>query len=142
MTDRDPGAAKSALRRSRAAISKRLKPLPVEFPDASIDAALEYVDRFVDDLVEEASRVAERNRSDHASPEHIRIARDHLEAGSTRWIDEMAGTLGGLLLGGGLSGYISMIIGSTYPTAAVAIVTVLMIFGAALLAWSLGHRMS
>lgn len=142
MSQHDPRQAKTALRRSKEAIADRLRPLPVEFPDASIASAQKHVDEFIDDLVEEASRVAERSRSDHASPEHIRIARDHLGSRSVRWIDETAGTLGGLLFGAGLSGYIAMIIDSTYPAAGVGLVTVLMVFGAALLAWSIGRRLS
>ena len=67
------------------------------------DALKQTIGDFIDELVSESARIANRNRADTISAAHVETAADHLVASSARRIFRHLGTVGGLVLGTALS---------------------------------------
>lgn len=109
----------------------------IVFPAPAVDEIRMHANRFVDEVVRETERVATRNRADHASPDHVRIAVDNLGTPGRTRRDDLLGALGGATFGAGLSAYAALLLVGTYPPLGVAIATVLLVIGASLLAYEL-----
>lgn len=92
------------------------------------------VTSYISDLIAESRQVAHRHRADLISASHVERASEYLVASTSRRLYRHLGTIGGVMLGAGLSTVLSMI-GSESFTSSVAIVSIsLSIAGAFLVA--------
>jgi len=80
-----------------------------KFTAKGFEELSERVDLFIKDVADESARIARRYRTDLISAFHVEKAAEHIASGSALKIYRHAGTIGGILLGGGLSEVLSML---------------------------------
>lgn len=69
---------------------------------------LEMISRYIADFVSESGRIATREGADAISAKHVERASEHLATENPRKLFRHLGTIGGILLGTGLSTVMSM----------------------------------
>lgn len=93
---------------------------------------------YVRSLITESARIARRRKSDMISVAHVDEASDHLTTStSRRWLRH-TGTVGGILLGAGLSSFLSMTTANQYTPAGVVVSAALGVGGAFAVALHIG----
>ena len=88
---------------------------PTPFSAAAFSVLRAIVSGFIAELIAESRRVAQRYRADTVSAAHVERASEYLVASTTRRIFRHLGTVGGVLLGAGLSTILSMATAETFP---------------------------
>lgn len=91
-------------------------------------------DEYIDDLVLESVRIMERKQADTVSANYVQQASDNLVASRRRRLFTFAGTLGGVLLGAGVSSYIEMVKAGTATISTVMTASALAVVGTFLVA--------
>ena len=90
--------ARSALRASN----------PSPFSRLAFEALQDRIEQHIDELILESVRIMNRHQADTVSPAYVAQASENLVAGRRRKIFTFIGTLGGILLGAAVSGFIDM----------------------------------
>src|SRR5664279_1777710 len=78
------------------------------FSDPGFEALQDKVDQYIADLILESVRIMKRRQADTVSPIYVAQASDNLVASSRRRVFTLLGTIGGVLLGAGISSYVEM----------------------------------
>jgi hypothetical protein len=94
--------------------------------------AQRQIERFVDELLDEASRVAKRRSAEEASPEHIRMAAEHLFTHSSGRLNNVLMVTGSALFGAAASLFASVVLVTPISAEHVTVSVVLMIIGVVL----------
>ena len=104
------------------------------FSVAGFDMLQKKADEYIDDLVLESVRIMERKQADTVSANYVQQASDNLVASRRRRLFTFAGTLGGVLLGAGVSSYIEMVKAGTATISTVMTASALAVVGTFLVA--------
>ncbi len=87
---------------------------PTPFSSAAFAVLRAIILGFIAELIAESRRVAQRYRADTVSAAHVERAGEYLVTSSTRRLFRHLGTVGGILLGAGLSTLLSMATSETF----------------------------
>jgi hypothetical protein len=75
-----------------------------------LEALSQRVDSYIEDLADESAKISRRYQADLISAVHVEKAAEHLLSGSASKAYRHAGTIGGILLGVGLSTMVSVVL--------------------------------
>jgi hypothetical protein len=81
---------------------------PSPFSTPAFTALQERIEQHIDELILESVRIMSRHQADTVSPAYVAQASENLVAGRRRKIFTFVGTLGGILLGAAVSGFVDM----------------------------------
>jgi hypothetical protein len=84
----------------------------IEPSEKGFDESLRQMNRFVDELLNEASRIAARGLAEKASADHVRRAAEHLYSAGPRRTSLILTGLGSLIAGAGASAFASFMVSS------------------------------
>jgi len=84
------------------------------FSNAAFAVLRAIISSFIAELIAESRRVAQRYQADTVSAAHVERAGEYLVTSSTRRLFRHLGTVGGILLGAGLSTLLSMATAETF----------------------------
>ena len=104
------------------------------FSPSAFEALKGRIGLFISELVTESIRVAKRHSADTVSSSHIEKASDFLVTSSGKRFFRHLGTIGGALIGAGISNILAMTTSSQFSTLGVAVTSGLSIVGAFLIA--------
>jgi hypothetical protein len=124
--------------RLRQGLSRRRPPR--DFSEESLALILERQAEFVEELGLEAIAIARRAQSDVVSKVDVEQADRLVRASSASRVVVAAQSLGGVLLGAGLSGYVNVIFTKHPTTIEYVAATVFSVLGAAILTYGLTRR--
>ncbi len=112
----------------------------VAFPPEASAALRAEISNYVDELVRETERMAHRGKATHASAHHVRLAQERLAIGLRGRADEAMIAVGGAIFGAGMSAWVSLLTDETFSRIGAGVASVLLVFGASLLAYRFGRR--
>jgi hypothetical protein len=125
------GAAQAAIRQAEKAIADtNLEP----FSPQAFRALQRIVAWFISELVEQSVKVSKRHRADSVAESHVESAANFLVGDAPSRIFRHLGTVGGILLGAGLSNLLAMLATKVMSGLSVAITVMLGVVGAFLVA--------
>ncbi len=104
------------------------------FSSSAFETLKDRISRFISELITESVKVAKRHNADTVSSNHVEKASDYLVAISGKKIFRHLGTIGGALLGAGISNILAMTTNNQFTTPSVAVTSALSIVGAFLIA--------
>lgn len=104
------------------------------FSEAGFGMLQEKVDQFIGDLILESARVMKRRQADTISPAYVQQASENLSASTRRKKFTLIGTIGGVLLGAGISSYLEMIRRGTVTVPEVLVASAVSIAGVFMIA--------
>lgn len=104
------------------------------FSTAAFETLKETIGRFISELITESVKVAKRHAADTVSSNHVEKASDYLVTSSGKRFFKHLGTIGGTLLGAGISNILVMTTNNQFSTISVAVTSGLSIVGAFLIA--------
>jgi len=104
------------------------------FSASAFDTLKERIGRFISELIAESIKVAKRHAADTVSSNHVEKASDFLVTSSGKKFFRHLGTIGGALLGAGISNILAMTTSNQFTTPGVAVTSGLSIIGAFLVA--------
>jgi histone H3/H4 len=99
------------------------------FSPKAFERLKEKVGEYAAQLVTESVRVARRRESDTVSTKNVEQASQYLVSSTGSKFYRNIGTLGGILLGAGLSTFLSMVAVGLFTTTAVLVALTLTVFG-------------
>lgn len=105
--------------------------------ERGFDEAEEQVRLFVDDLADEAGRIARRVGSEEASAKHVRRAAEAIYSSSRQRRSDMLIAVGGVVSGAGISAAVSAALADPLASWALAISVAASIVGSVTLTWGL-----
>lgn len=104
------------------------------FSNAAFATFKDKVAKYIGDLITESVKTAKRHSADTVSSTHVEQASDHLVSNTGRKYFRHLGTIGGILLGAGISNILAMTTSNQFTTLGVSITSALSIAGAFLVA--------
>lgn len=136
--DAPPGEefARSSLKRLQPTLVPHAPELPLAIDVAGQKELDRIAEQFGSELADESARIARRMRSRTVGPEYVRMAADRLGMSAGRWA-EAGSTFGGILFGGGISGFVSMAAAGSWPPQGVTASVVATVLGSFALGISL-----
>lgn len=128
-----PDALEAALRRAESELGGLETTAP--FTSRGFAAAQEMSGTYIRSLALEAARSAQRQGADAISRADVLVAARYLAAGTVRRSAQYAGTAGGLLLGAAISNSLNILSTESYGGGGLLITGLLLVVGAALVAF-------
>jgi histone H3/H4 len=102
---------------------------PTPFSPNAFECLKEKISEYSAQLVTESVKVARRRESETVSTKNVEQASQYLVSSSGSKFYRNIGTLGGILLGAGLSTFLSMVTAGVFTTTAVLIALTLTVVG-------------
>jgi len=112
----------------------------VSFSPAAVSMLKGKIEQFIVDLFDESIRIAKRRQADTVSWSHVKRASDNLVSLSRARAEDQLGTLGGTLLGAGVSAMVLLIIGGSATVSGIGTALVASLAGAGLIAYTLARE--
>lgn len=108
--------------------------------DHALKEAIEIVNEFSRELLDEAGRIAARSGAEQSHPEHMREAAQHLYRGYSTRKQQALLAAGGVIAGIGGGAVVSFLQDSTPNTAYIGASTIVMVVGVIMTTLGIGHR--
>lgn len=109
------------------------------FSPKAFEAFQRAINWFIAELVDQSVKVSKRHRADNVAESHVETAVQFLVGDAPGRIFRHLGTIGGILLGAGLSNFLSMVTTKVTTVPSVAITVALAVIGAFLVALHIGR---
>jgi hypothetical protein len=104
------------------------------FSPAAFETVKEKITQYIADLIFESAKIAKRHSADTVSSSHVEQASNNLVSSSSKKLYRHFGTIGGILLGAGVSNILAMTTSNQFSTLSVSVTSALSIMGAFLIA--------
>jgi len=104
------------------------------FSTAAFERVKEKIAQYITELISESARIAKRHSADTVSSSHVEQASDNLVSSSGKKLFRHLGTIGGILMGAGVSNILAMTTSNQFSTLSVSVTSALSIVGAFLIA--------
>ncbi|QXG81958.1 hypothetical protein [Rhodospirillum rubrum] len=109
------------------------------FSQSAFATLNEVIAAYIGDLVEESVKISKRHQSDGISAAHVQQAQQYLTSSSHNRIFRHFGTIGGIILGAGLSTVLSLVTSSQISVTGLLISSIFSAIGAFLVALHIAH---
>jgi len=109
------------------------------FSEKAFDRLKYKISEYIAQLITESIKTSKRRQSDNVSTSHVELASQYLVSSTSHKIYKHLGTLGGIFLGGGISGLLSMVTTAQYNLVGIGISVVFTGIGAFLVAFHIAR---